>query len=513
MGKRKSQLKIGIILNYLNMLLGNLIPIFYTPIMLTLLGQDEYGLYKLSSSLTSYLSLISLGIGSAVTRYLIKARTEEGKESEEKILGLFMAIFQIIAIITFVIGVVLVFNLDIWYKDSLSASELDRMKVLVFLMVCNMALGFSMSPYVSVVTAHERFLYLQGMNIISTCVAPILNLIVLFLGYASIGMAVSSLAVGVISRFFYFIYVRKCIHLKPNYKQLPVYLIKEVLIFSFWILLSNIGAQLCNATDIAMIGAIPALATTGVAVYNIGATFNAIVTSLATGVSSILTPRANLMVFQGATTAELSDMIIKIGRLQAYIVALIIFGFITFGQPFIKFYVGSGYEDSYLIAIFMMIPGGIPLIQSMCLSIIIAENRHKFRSIVLLGINILNVIGTWVFLHIWGVVGAALMTGVSLLIGNGLVLNWYYWKKIKLDIPRFWREIIPIFIVPLFMTIVFMAVGSYVNWYNIWTLMTGIIIYIIIFGTLNWLLILNNYEKSLFISPLKAVCLKYKPKA
>lgn len=192
---------------------------------------------------------------------------------------------------------------------------------------------------------------------------------------------------------------------------MPVYLIKEVLIFSFWIFLSNIGAQLCNATDIAMIGAIPALATTGVAVYNIGATFNAIVTSLATGVSSILTPRANLMVFQGATTAELSDMIIKIGRLQAYIVALIIFGFITFGQPFIKFYVGSGYEDSYLIAIFMMIPGGIPLIQSMCLSIIIAENRHKFRSIVLLGINILNVIGTWVFLHIWGVVGAKINDG------------------------------------------------------------------------------------------------------
>ena len=512
MDKRKSQLKIGIIFNYLNMLLGNLIPIFYTPIMLTLLGQDEYGLYKLSSSLTSYLSLISLGIGSAVTRYLIKARTEEGKESEEKILGLFMAIFQIIAIITFIIGVVLVFNLDIWYKDSLSASELDRMRILVFLMVCNMALGFSMSPYVSVVTAHERFLYLQGMNILSTCVAPILNLIVLFLGYASIGMAVSSLAVGVISRFFYFIYVRKCIHLKPNYKQLPVYLIKEVLIFSFWILLSNIGAQLCNATDIAMIGAIPALATTGVAVYNIGATFNTIVTSLATGVSSILTPRANLMVFQGATKAELSDMIIKIGRLQAYIVALIIFGFITFGQPFIKFYVGLGYEDSYLIAIFMMIPGGIPLIQSMCLSIIIAENCHKFRSIVLLGINILNVIGTWVFLHIWGVVGAALMTGLSLLIGNGIVLNWYYWKKIKLDIPRFWREIIPIFIVPLFMTIVFMAVGSYVNWYNIWTLMTGIIIYIIIFGILNWFLILNNYEKSLFISPLQAVCHKFKRK-
>ena len=67
-------------MNYLNIGLGNLIPIFYTPVMLNILGQSEYGLYKLSSSITSYLSLISMGIGSAVTRYLIKAREEEGKE-------------------------------------------------------------------------------------------------------------------------------------------------------------------------------------------------------------------------------------------------------------------------------------------------------------------------------------------------------------------------------------------------------------------------------------------------
>ena len=74
MKQEKSQLKIGIILNYVNMILGNLIPIFYTPVMLRLLGQSEYGLYKLSGSVTSYLGLISLGIGSAMTRYLIKVR-------------------------------------------------------------------------------------------------------------------------------------------------------------------------------------------------------------------------------------------------------------------------------------------------------------------------------------------------------------------------------------------------------------------------------------------------------
>ena len=78
MAQEKSQLKVGIVLNYVNMILGNLIPIFYTPVMLTLLGQSEYGLYKLASSVTSYLSLISMGLGSAITRYLIKSREEEG---------------------------------------------------------------------------------------------------------------------------------------------------------------------------------------------------------------------------------------------------------------------------------------------------------------------------------------------------------------------------------------------------------------------------------------------------
>lgn len=68
MAQEKSQLKVGIVLNYVNMILGNLIPIFYTPVMLTLLGQSEYGLYKLASSVTSYLSLISMGLGSAITR-------------------------------------------------------------------------------------------------------------------------------------------------------------------------------------------------------------------------------------------------------------------------------------------------------------------------------------------------------------------------------------------------------------------------------------------------------------
>ena len=43
----KNQLKIGVILSYVTMAIQNIIAIVYTPVMLRLLGQSEYGLYQL----------------------------------------------------------------------------------------------------------------------------------------------------------------------------------------------------------------------------------------------------------------------------------------------------------------------------------------------------------------------------------------------------------------------------------------------------------------------------------
>lgn len=509
MEQKKSQLKIGIVLNYVNTILGNLIPVFYTPIMLSLLGQKEYGLYKLSSSVTSYLSLISLGIGSAVVRYLIKSREEEGKEAEERVLGLFMVIFQIIAAAALLIGTILAFNLGLFYGKSLSTAELSRMKVLVLIMVCNTALSFSQTPYTSVVSAHEKFIFLQCANILTTCVGPIANLVALFLGYASIGMAVSSLLIGLICRLAYYAYVKKHLHLRARYDNLPTNLVKEILSFSFWVFLANIVSQLYNATDTILIGAIPALATAGVAIYSVGNTFTSILSSLSTGMSSLLTPKANKMVFQSASGEELTNFCIRVGRIQCLITLLVVSGFIAFGKPFIFFYAGPGYFNAYWVAILTMIPNMIPMAQSTCLSIIIAQNQHRFRSIVYLGIAVLNVIGTWLLLHNnYGIIGAAFVTGFALFIGPGFVMNWYYHKRTGLNMIRFWKRIGRIFIIPICMCAVVFGVSKFIDFYNLVILIVGIILYTFVYCLLNWKFVMDDYEKDLIRKPLQRLCKK-----
>lgn len=500
MSRGKSQLKIGIILNYLNIGLGNLIPIFYTPIMLGLLGQSEYGLYKLASSVTSYLSLVSLGVGSAVTRYLIKTREEDGIKAEERILGLFVTIFQIIAVVAFLIGMVIVISLHHFYGNALTSEELGKMRILVFLMACNTALTLSTSPFISLVISHERYLFTQSMNIVTTCVTPIINLIVLFLSFFSVGMAISSLMIHMIVAICYLIYVRSKMKIKVQFKNMPTHLLKEIFVFSFWIFVANIVAQLYNATDTVMIGTVPSLGTNGVAVYNIGGVFNHIVYSLAVGMSALLTPKTNKMVFQGASNTELTDICIRVGRIQSYIISLVITGFIVFGQPFLFYYVGSKYGASYWVAVLMMIPNLIPLVQSVCLSIIIAQNKHRFRSLVYLGIAIANVVGTWFLMQTsLGVIGAALMTGIALIVGQGFVMNWYYDKRTGLEIGRFWKEIARTFVIPISLCICTLILKNFVNFYSIPVLVIGIITYSIAFFLLSWILVMNKYEKDLIL--------------
>lgn len=495
----KNQLRIGTVLNYVNLIVGNLIPIFYTPIMLSLLGQSEYGLYKLASNITSYLGLIAFGIGSAIVRYLVKAEAEGGKEEQERVFALFLVIYQIIAIVALIVGIAISFSLPYVYSNSLTNDELSRMKILVILLVINAAINFSATPYVGIVNCHERFVFLQIMNIISTCLGPLLNLVALFLGFASIGMVASTLIITIAIRISYIIYVNKGINVKPIFKNMPTYLVKSILFFSFWLFLGEVIGLINNSTDTLLIAGVATLGTIGVAIYNVGYVFNNIVVQLTVGVAGLIAPKTNKLVFSGASSTEITDLAIKFGRMQTYIVSLLVAGFIAFGQPFIHFYTGDEYGDAYWVAICTMIPNMIPLIQTVCVNVIIAQNKHKFRSLVYLMIALVNVVGTYFIIRTpLGIIGAALITGIAVFIGQGIIMNIYYWKKTEIQIIRFWKEIIKIYLIPIVLCIISLFISNFVDFYNIFYFAAGILVFLILYCVLSWKLVMNDYEKDIF---------------
>ena len=171
-----NQKKAGVLLSYGQTILSTLISLTYTPVMLRLLGQSEYGLYTLVNGFVSNLSLLSFGMGSAYMRYYSRAEAQDGEDGVARINGMFMTIFFAISLLCLLTGGVLVANVKNIFAAKLTAKELDTAKILMALLVVNIAASFPASVFFSYITAKERFLFQRLVSMLRTVLNPIVML-------------------------------------------------------------------------------------------------------------------------------------------------------------------------------------------------------------------------------------------------------------------------------------------------------------------------------------------------
>ena len=142
---KDSQLKIGVILNYVIIALNGLVGIVYTPFMLRMLGQSEYGLYSLAASVIAYLSILDLGFGNAVIRYTAKYRAEGKVEEQHVLFGMFTMIYSVLGLLVVIGGIYLTSQIDTMFAAKMTTTELARMKPIMMLMTFNLAITFPLS--------------------------------------------------------------------------------------------------------------------------------------------------------------------------------------------------------------------------------------------------------------------------------------------------------------------------------------------------------------------------------
>lgn len=502
---KKDQVKAGALLSLASVLISNLIPFIYTPLMLRILGQAEYGLLGIANSFMGYISLLSFGISGTIVRYIAKYRAIGDTAGEERIFGLFIKIYSVIGIAILVAGTSLALNLD-FYGRSLTEEELDLLKKLVLLMTLNTALFIPLSPFGAMITAHEEFVFSKLTSMVFTILSPILNLVMLYLGYGSLGLMASSAVLNVLSNIMYVGYVLKKLKLRPRFSSVEKGVLREILGFSMFVFLGYVVDMLYWATDKMIIGW--AVGTVATAIYNIGASFNGYVTGISTAISGVLMPRITSMAVKDVPKEEFTTLFIKVGRLQFIIISFIVSAFVAFGRQFIGIWAGEGYEDAYYVALLTMLPVTVPLIQNTGLNILYATNKHQFRSVVYACIALLNAILTFIWVEKYGIIGAAMATCLAYVVGNILIINWYYYKKIGIDIPLFWKNILRMS--PLMFTmgtawwflLDMLTVDSWLSFFSLAIVYTGM------YFPLAYLFMMNDYEKDLIRGPLMKVLRK-----
>ncbi len=496
-----NQLKAGVILSYFSEGIGILIGLLYTPIMLRLLGQSEYGLYQLASSVISYLSLLSLGFGSSYVRYYSRYKVQNDDRAIAKLNGMFMTIFIVIGVICVLAGSVLVLNVNNMFKNSLTYDEVNTARILMILMVFNLAISFPGSVFSSNVTANEQYLFQKIVAILNRLLNPFITLPLLMLGYKSIAVVVVQTILSVVSLIINWIFCKKKLGMTFDFKNFEWKFLKSLFMFSFWIFLNQIIDQINWSVDKFVLGVVSGTVT--VAVYGVAGQLNSLYINFSTAVSNVFVPRVNRIVAESDDNKVLTDLFTKVGRIQFIILALATSGLVVFGKYFIEIWAGNGYEETYIISLLLILPVTIPLIQNLGIEIQRAKNLHKYRSIVYFIIAVLNVIVSIPLAKLYGGTGAAIGTAASLLLGNGLIMNIMYQKLIGLDIIYFWKQIlkfIPALIAPAIFGFIIM---KYVHYSNIFIFALMICLYSIVYCISMWLLGMNKYERNLITEPVK----------
>lgn len=493
---KTNQLKIGVILSYITMFAQNIIGILYTPIMLRLLGKSEYGLYQLVYSVVSYLGLLSFGFGSAYVRFYSRYKVKDDEDGIARLNGMFITIFLIIALISILAGSVLVVNVELIFKQGLTPSEINTARILMILMVFNLAVTFPSSVFDSYVTAHECYFFQRVVSLLQTVSNPFLTLPLLLMGYKSISLVVVTTVLTLGKFVLNVYYCKKKLNMQFKFKNMQISLLKEIWVFSFFIFLNMIVDQINWSVDKFILGMFGG--TVAVAVYAVGGQINTLYMSLSSSVSSVFIPRINTIVADSDDNAKLTDIFTRVGRIQFIVLALVLFGFVLLGKYFISVWAGDGYDSAYYVVLLLIIPVTVPLIQNLGVEIQRAKNMHKFRSIVYFIIAIGNVLLSIPLTKVYGEVGAALGTAITMTLGNVIIMNWYYHARVKLDMKYFWNNIFSLLPAILVSFFIGLAVSKVIVVDSIINFIIVGCIYVLAYIICMYLFGLNSYEKSLF---------------
>lgn len=501
-----NQRKAGVILSYAGEIVKILVNLVYTPIMLRLLGQSEYGLYQLVYSVVSYLSLLSLGFGSSYLRFYSRYKAQNDEDGVAKLNGMFILIFCSISVICILCGTVMVGNIRTIFGTGLTESEYATAKVLMELLIINLALTFPNSVFNCSITAHEKFLFQKLLILLQNLFSPFLTLPLLIMGYGSIGMVSVTTFLTFVLLISNMFYCFKELHVRFAFHGLKISLFKEMWVFTFFIFLNQIIDQINWSVDKFLLGRFAG--TTAVAVYGVGGQINTLYLQFSSSVSNVFVPKVNRIVAETNDNNQLTRLFTKVGRIQFMVLGLILSGFVFLGIPFVKIWAGSEYSASYAVALLLIIPVTVPLIQNLGIEIQRAKNMHKARAVVYLVIAIANVFISIPLIKLMGPAGAALGTAISLIAGNIIFMNWYYHARIGMNMIYFWKEIakfIPALIAPC---VVGFFIMKFANITGLVKLGVFAIVYTVVYGLSMYFLGMNEEEKQLVMGPIRKILRK-----
>ncbi len=488
----KKQMTIGAFFSYLAVAARLLSGVLYTPIILSALGKSEYGIYSLCLSFTGYLTIFNAGMNAAYVRFYVQAK-ETGNQGLKELNGTFLKIFTMLGLIGMIVGLLIGRCAPTLFGSKIRPAEYAVLQRSFYVLAFTIFLTSVNGIFNSAIIAHERFVVGKLVDLLYTILAPVVTIPFLLGGYGSVTILVVQMCLTALMLLFNALYSVKTLGMSFELKGFNRLLFQSVAIFGAFIAIQSVMDQLNWQVDKLILAKVRG--ADEVAVYSVGSHFNTYFLTIAAAVGNVFISQINKLVARREDKA-LSDLFIQVSRIIAQVSVLIMSGFIIFGKPFVCRWAGAGYENSYYIAILLMLPATVATSQWLGQDIARAKNLHKMQIIINVCVCLLNFLVSIPLAKMFGAIGSAVGTFACEIVISIFIQTIYYQKVVKLNMRAYYKEMLQLvrgWIIPFVAGAVLSIFGFIHDSYS--SILRYGVLYVIIYGISVWCISLSDGEK------------------
>ncbi|TJX62219.1 polysaccharide biosynthesis protein [Soehngenia saccharolytica] len=494
------EIKLGALVSYATIIFNILAGLIYTPWLIRNIGQSDYGLFILSTSIIGFFAM-DFGLDGAVSRFVSKYLAEDNINKANDFLGLIYRLFIIIDIATFIVLLIVFPFLENIYIQ-LTPLEIEKLKVLYIITGLVSVISFPFIPLNGILVSYERFSFYKLTKFMHKVLVIVLMVVAINLGFGLYAVVLVNGFVVIVAIILKYRYIKRTTEIRVNIKYFSNEMFKQVIEFLMWSTVIILAERFIINITPTLLGAFTG--SVQISIFSIGMTIEGYTYTFAQAINGLFLPKVSKMIAEKKELVDFEKLMVKVGRIQLFVSGIIIIGFIALGQEFIILWVGEGFRNSYFVAVFLILPYIVSLTQEIANTMLIAQNKVRYRAITTTISAVISIVLSVLLSPIYGAIGSAIAIFIGKIFGTVILMNIIYYKALKINIIQFFKECHFKVILPLFIVCIAGMLCQYLlPTDHLLILMLKTCFLMLLYFVLLWLFSFNEYEKNLLLSFLR----------
>ena len=381
-----------------------------TPFVIHTLGKEGYGTWTLITSMTGFISLLTIGVPMACVRYLAQHVAEKDTQKINEAVGSCAGLYLILGGIAVIAGAALSGMLMPLY--DLPRESAGEARLAIGVMILTVSAGFIGFLPEGIMFAHHDFVPRNLIRVAGIVLRLGLTISLLALSASLIVLAFIQIAIVAFDFAVSWLFIhRRYPGVRISLADFNLPMVRRIFAFSLFVLLLQAGARLSFEADALVIGAFMGVGF--IPFYTVPNSLIVYLMDFVIAIAAVVAPMATKLNTEGRIDA-LRDIFLKWSKVALSISMMAGLFLIVLGPRFLGWWIDPTFEGpaGQVLQILMVSSLVFLPVRGVALPVLIGLGRPKAPTVAFLAAGLLNLALSAALVGPLGLAGVALGTAI-----------------------------------------------------------------------------------------------------